>query len=162
MQTGESLELNDLRGCEARYGAPYYVFHRADLLDALASGLDCAAFHLGQRLIRIEPRSDRIVLVLAKDAQVEAEIVIGADGVRSIIRQALYGDDKPTYTGQMLWRALLDGSDVPEEVLKPTRHIQWIGPGRHLLAYYIRGQAREHRHSRGHRPMGRRRLVDPR
>ena len=72
--------------------------------------------------------------------EVEAEIVIGADGVRSVIRQALYGDDNPTYTGQMVWRALLNGSDVPEEVLEPTGHIQWVGPGCHLLAYYIRGR----------------------
>ena len=73
-------------------------------------------------------------------AEVEAEIVIGADGVRSVIRQALYGDDNPTYTGQMVWRALLNGGDVPEEVLEPTGHIQWVGPGCHLLAYYIRGK----------------------
>ena len=66
--------------------------------------------------------------------------MIGADGVRSVIRQALYGDDNPTYTGQMVWRALLNGSDVPAEVLEPTGHIQWVGPGCHLLAYYIRGQ----------------------
>ena len=66
--------------------------------------------------------------------------MIGADGVRSVIRQALYGDDNPTYTGQMVWRALLNGSDVPAEVLEPTGHIQWVGPGCHLLAYYIRGR----------------------
>ena len=66
--------------------------------------------------------------------------MIGADGVRSVVRQALYGDDNPTYTGQMVWRALLNGSDVPEEVLEPTGHIQWVGPGCHLLAYYIRGK----------------------
>jgi len=60
--------------------------------------------------------------------------------VRSVIRRALYGDDNPTYTGQMVWRVLLSGSDVPEEVLEPTGHIQWVGPGCHLLAYYIRGK----------------------
>ena len=65
--------------------------------------------------------------------------MIGADGIRSVIRQALYGDDNPTYTGQMVWRALLNGGDVPVEVLEPTGHIQWVGPGCHLLAYYIRG-----------------------
>ncbi len=71
--------------------------------------------------------------------KVEAEFVIAADGVRSVIRQALYGADNPTYTGQMVWRALLNGNDVPKEVLEPTGHIQWVGPGCHLLAYYIRG-----------------------
>jgi len=140
MQTGEFLELYDRHKAAARYGAPYYTFHRADLLDALASGLDRSTIHLGHRLTGREERSDRIVLAFANGAQVEAEIVIGADGVRSVIRQALYGDDNPTYTGQMVWRALLNGGDVPAEVLEPTGHIQWVGPGCHLLAYYIRGK----------------------
>jgi salicylate hydroxylase len=140
MQTGELLEFNDRRKAAARYGAPYYTFHRADLLDAFASGLDHSAIHLGYRLTGLEERSDRIILAFADGAQVDTEIVIGADGVRSVIRRALYGDDNPAYTGQMVWRALLNGSDVPEEVLAPTGHIQWVGPGCHLLAYYIRGK----------------------
>jgi salicylate hydroxylase len=140
MQTGEFLEFNDRQKAAARFGAPYYTFHRADLLDALASGLDRSAIHLGHRLTSLEERSDRVALAFASGARVEAEIVIGADGVRSVIRQALYGADDPTYTGQMVWRALLNGGDVPEAVLEPTGHVQWIGPGCHLLAYYIRGR----------------------
>src|SRR5246127_381135 len=140
MQTGEFLEFNDRHKAAARYGAPYYIFHRADLLDAFASGLDHSAIHLGYRLTGLEERSDRIILAFANGAQVDAEIVIGADGVRSVIRRALYGDDNPAYTGQMGWRALLDGDDVPEEVLAPTGHVQWVGPGCHLLAYFIRGK----------------------
>ena len=50
MQTGEFLEFNDRLQSAAQYGAPYYTFHRADLLDALASGLDHSAIHLGHRL----------------------------------------------------------------------------------------------------------------
>jgi salicylate hydroxylase len=140
MQTGEFLEFNDRLKTAARYGAPYYTFHRADLLDALASGLDTSGIHLGHRLIGLEERSDSIMLAFANGTEVEAEYVIGADGVRSVIRHALYGEDNPTYTGQMVWRALLNGNDVPEDVLEPTGHIQWVGPGCHLLAYYIRGR----------------------
>jgi len=138
MQTGEFLEFNDRLKSAARYGAPYYTFHRADLLDALASGLDHRSIHLGHRLNAIEERGNGVVLAFENGAQAEAEFVIGADGVRSVIRRFLYGQDNPTYTGQMVWRALLKGSDVPEEVLEPTGHIQWVGPGCHLLAYKIR------------------------
>jgi salicylate hydroxylase len=140
MQTGEYLEFNDRRKTAARYGAPYYTFHRADLLDALASSLDRHLIHLDHRLVGLEERSQNVVLAFANGAKVEAEFVIGADGVRSVIRQALYGQDSPTYTGQMVWRSLLNGSDVTREVLEPTGHIQWVGPGCHLLAYYIRGE----------------------
>jgi salicylate hydroxylase len=140
MQTGEFLEFNDRRKTAARYGAPYYTFHRADLLDALASGLDRRLIHLDHRLVGVEERSEGVALAFANGAKVEAEFVIGADGVRSVIRPALYGHDNPAYTGQMVWRALLNGSDVSPEVLEPTGHVQWVGPGCHLLAYYIRGE----------------------
>jgi salicylate hydroxylase len=139
MQTGEFLEFNDRFKLAERYGAPYYSFHRADLLDALASGLDRSAIHLAHRLAKVEEGSERIGLVFDNGARVEAAYVIGADGVRSVLRQALYGDDHPTYTGQMVWRALLETEDVPREVLEPKGHTQWIGPGCHFLAYQIRG-----------------------
>jgi salicylate hydroxylase len=140
MQTGEFLEFNDRRKAVERYGAPYYTFHRADLLEALASTIDSRSIHTGHRLTRLEERDDCSVLTFANGARVEAEIVIGADGVRSVVRQTLYGDDNPTYTGQMVWRVLLDANDVPAEVLEPMGHTQWVGPGCHFIAYYIRNK----------------------
>ena len=139
MQTGEFLEFTDRRKIAEQYGAPYYSFHRADLMECLASGLDPGAVHLGHRLIGLEERSDRTILSFANGARVEAEYVIGADGVRSVVRQALYGADNPTYTGQMVWRALLNAENVPPEALEPYGHTQWVGPGCHFIGYYIRG-----------------------
>src|SRR5215469_9697703 len=123
MQTGEFLEFRDRHKTSAKYSAPYYSFHRADLLDALAKTLDRAMVHLDHRLTGIAERGDVSTLTFANGAKVEADLVIAADGVRSVVRQALYGDDDPTYTGQMVWRALLKGCDVPREVLEPTGHI---------------------------------------
>ncbi len=140
MQTGEFLEFRDSREAVARYGAPYYSFHRADLIDALAGGLAPEVIHLGHRLVNLEERGDGATLSFANGVTVEADIVIGADGVRSVTRHALYGEDHPSYTGQMAWRALLKGSDVPTECLEPNNHVQWIGPGCHFIAYYIRGK----------------------
>jgi salicylate hydroxylase len=139
MQTGEQLEFLDRRLTTQRYGAPYYTFHRADLLNALQSGVDPARIHLDHRLIGIEEQSSGISLTFANGKRYKADIVIAADGIHSVIRRALYGDDNPTYTGQMVWRSLLNGSDVPPEVVEPTGHIQWLGPGCHLMAYYVRG-----------------------
>jgi salicylate hydroxylase len=138
MLTGEFLEFNDRFKAAERYGAPYYTFHRADLLDALASGLDPDAIHLGHRLAGLEERADGVVLTFDNGKKVKADFVIGADGVRSVVRHALYGDDNPTYTGQMVWRSLLNASDVPADVLEPWGHTQWVGPGRHFIAYLIR------------------------
>src|SRR6516164_2647204 len=85
MQTGEFLEFNDRFKLAERYGAPYYSFHRADLLDALASGLEQRAVHLGHRLAGIEERGGGVILIFANGARVEADYVIGADGVRSVL-----------------------------------------------------------------------------
>jgi salicylate hydroxylase len=139
LQTGEFIELSDRTKHLAKYGAPYYSFHRAELLDALASGLDRSAIHLGHTLVGLDEQSDRTILSFANGARVEAEYLIGADGVKSVVRKALYGADNPTYTGSMVWRALLDASKVPAEVLEPNGHVQWVGPGCHFIAYYIRG-----------------------
>ena len=138
MYTGEFLELSDRHNIATKYGAPYITVHRADMISALSGAFDQNSIHLGHRLASIEDFGDRVELKFNNGVTVDANIVIGADGVRSVVRQALYGDDNPTYTGQMMWRALIKGSDVPSEILEPTGHIQWVGRGRHILSYYIR------------------------
>lgn len=138
MHTGEPLGLRQPPG--DRYGAPHYFVHRADLLHVLASGIDPARLHLGHRLVEIDERQANVALSFANGTIRQAAIVIGADGIHSVIRRALYGEDNPTYTGQSVWRALLNGSDLPPEVLEPTGVIQWLGPSRHLVSYYLRGR----------------------
>lgn len=138
MQTGEFLEFRDRFKLAEKWGAPYYSFHRADLLDALASTLDGSQIHLGHRLVGATARSDGVELEFGNGQRVQAEYVIGADGVKSVLRQTLYGEDNPGYTGQMAWRALLDARDVPDWILEPTGQTEWVGPGAHVRAYYIR------------------------
>ena len=87
MQTGEFIEFGDRSKHVEKYGAPYYSFHRADLLDALASGLDRNAIHLGHTLVGLDERSDRTILSFANGARVETEYLIGADGVKSVVRK---------------------------------------------------------------------------
>lgn len=140
MHTGELITRQDARITVARYGEPWLTFHRADLLNALASGVDPARIHLNHRLAAVEERASGVALTFADGTAYEADLVIAADGVHSVVRAALYGDDNPTYTGQMVWRALLKGSDVPADVLEPSGHVQWVGPGRHFFAYYLRGR----------------------
>ena len=140
MNSGARLDYRDQRAAANRFGAGIHSFHRADLLQALASGIDPTRIHLDHKLIGIGERAASVTLTFANGARREADLVIGADGIHSLVRHALYGDDNPTYTGQMVWRALLPGSDVPPEVLEPSGHVQWLGPGRHFFAYYLRGR----------------------
>jgi salicylate hydroxylase len=140
MHSGALLDYRDHSSVVPRFGAAISTFHRADLLDALARAVDPVRIHLGHRLIAIEEEPASVVLRFANGAAHEAALLIGADGIHSVVRQALYGHDAPVYTGQMVWRALLDGSSVPADALEPSGHVQWLGSGRHFFAYYLRGR----------------------
>src|SRR5215469_17956100 len=76
MQTGAFLEYNDRRKEPLRWGAPFYSYHRADLLQVLASGLDPATIHLGHRITAIEERDSSARLAFGNGVTVDADIVI--------------------------------------------------------------------------------------
>ncbi len=138
MHSGAPLDYRDHAAFESRFGAPLCTFHRADLLDALARGVDPARIHLGHRLISFTERSASVELQFADGARHEAQLLIAADGIHSVVRRALYGDEAPSYTGQMVWRALVPVATLPADTLAPSGHIQWLGAGRHFYAYYLR------------------------
>ncbi|MEO0913149.1 MAG: FAD-dependent monooxygenase [Pseudomonadota bacterium] len=112
-------------GIEARFGAPYWQLHRADLLAALVEAAEAAgvAFRLGQRVEGVP----------------EAALVVGADGVRSELRAHVTGPSEPVFTGQMAWRGVIAGADMPKAWARRTQLC--LGPGRHLVAYPLRGGA---------------------
>jgi salicylate hydroxylase len=140
MHSGEPLDYRDHADIEARFGAPLGTFHRADLLEALARGVDRGRLHLGHRSVGMEEGADGVELRFANGVTYNAKLLVAADGVHSQVRRALYGDDHPSYTGQMVWRALLPGASIPAGVLEPAGHVQWLGGGRHFFAYYLRGR----------------------
>lgn len=137
MHSGELIEFFNPE--PLRWGAPQYTLHRADLIGVLVDAVDPASIRLGHRLESLAERDDGVELSFTNGVTHRADFVIGADGVHSVMRHALYGDDNPAYTGQMVWRALLRSRDVPAAALEPNGNIQWLGPGRHFIAYYVRG-----------------------
>src|SRR6218665_2993579 len=90
------------------YGAPYYAFHRADLVGVLAGAIDPARTHLSHHLTHLSEGPSGITLTFANGRTHTAAIVIGPDAIRSQVREPLYGDDQAEFTGQMVWRALVD------------------------------------------------------
>jgi salicylate hydroxylase len=140
MHSGAALDYRDHANMETRFGAPLCTFHRADLLEALARGVDRGRIHLRHRLVALEEGAGGVELRFANSVKHGAELLLAADGIHSQVRRALYGDDHPSYTGQMVWRALLSGASVPTGVLAPSGHVQWLGSGRHFFAYYLRGR----------------------
>lgn len=143
MYTGEQLAetvFAEPGSASGRYGAPYYVFHRADLLATLADALDEQRLHLGVTCVGVVEQGEVVTLEFDNGMHREFDVVIGADGIHSKIREHLYGDDdQATYTGQMVWRALVDAKRLPDDILGPHGFYGWIGSGSHLMTYYIRG-----------------------
>lgn len=140
-KSGRALYRTPIKGIyEARYGAPYFHIHRADLHRLLASRVPAAALHLGARIESLREEDDRIVAVLASGEQIEADVVVGADGIHSAVRRHLHGDAAPRFTGNMCWRGMVATADLPDGLVPPTAS-NWLGPHGHVVHYYVRGGA---------------------
>ena len=122
-----------------RYGAPYLLFHRADLQTMLADAVRTLkedAIHLGNACVSFEQSELGVSIKLANGETVTADALVGADGIRSVIRPSLFGASNPKFTGQMRWRAMLPIERVPEALREETS--TWIGPSGNVTMYPVR------------------------
>jgi salicylate hydroxylase len=139
-KTGETWKLFDLGPAAIeRYGFPYFTVYRPDLLAALADGvrrLKPDAIHLGARCVGFK-QDDRQVTLQLEGAQATGDVLIGADGVHSCIRQALFGADKPEFTGIIVWRGIVPMERLPRHMARMVGS-NWVGPGGHVVHYPLR------------------------
>ena len=144
-RTGESWPLYDL-GADSveRYGFPYCMFHRADLhavlADAVAAAQPDADPARTRALAGVEQDGARATAVLEGGERVSGAALIGADGIHSVVRRALFGPDDPQFTGIVAWRGVVPTADLPAPLLEPQSAI-WIGPGGHCVHYQLRNGA---------------------
>jgi salicylate hydroxylase len=121
-----------------RFGAPYYGIHRADLQRTLSGAFGAEHLHLGCRLTGVVPERDSVVLEFADGRVERADVVVGADGVRSTVRRWVTGTDDAVYSGTSAFRGIVPTADLPS--LPDPHAIQfWMGPDAHLLHYAIGG-----------------------
>ena len=113
----------------------YHFVHRADLIDMLAQAARVSGvqIRLLQQVKQVIP-ADRPVIEMKSGAQKTSDFVVGADGLHSQARIALNGSDTPFFTGQVAWRAT-----VPNEFGLRDEATVFMGPGRHLVCYPLRG-----------------------
>jgi len=142
--TGESWPLFDL-GAEsvARYGFPYHMYHRADLHGLLVEAVRAVkpdAIRLNARAAGVDQDAGGAALVLGDGSVVRGDAVIGADGIHSVVREALFGPDEPADTGCMAWRGIVPAERLPQGRFPPVG-TNWIGPGGHVVHYYLRDRA---------------------
>jgi salicylate hydroxylase len=126
---------------EAQYGAPYTHLHRHDLHALLSEGLsaiDPDAIQLDHKLVGVSANADQAGLRFGNGETVRAGLVIGADGVKSLVRDRLFETQPPLFTGQVAWRGVLPVSSLPAEVQALPPGI-WIGEKRLFMRYPMRG-----------------------
>ena len=141
--TGQTWPLFDLGAISReRFGYPYFTLHRADLHTVLADGVrqrDANAIRLGVKVERHEQHDDGSVTVHGANGDSwTADLVIGADGVHSRTREALFGADAPRFSGITAWRGVIRASDLPAHMREPYGS-NWVGPGAHVIQYPLRG-----------------------
>ncbi len=121
--------------CEQLYGAPYYTVHRADLHTGLLELLPPGVVRLGERCVRIDERADEVELVLDSGRRHTADVVVGADGIHSVVRDQLVAD-QPRFSGQTIYRGLVPAERVPFLLTEPAVRL-WLGPDQHCVAYPV-------------------------
>ena len=127
-------ELGD--SIENRYGAPYYHFHRADLIALLADAFGPREIKLGRCLVDVE-QDERGVTAHFQDGTSErGDLLIGADGIHSQVREHLFGEEKPRFSGQIAYRGLAPAERVAQLGL-PLDVTNWVGPGGHFVHYFV-------------------------
>ncbi|MFO1456907.1 MAG: FAD-dependent monooxygenase [Steroidobacteraceae bacterium] len=141
-RTGELLvEIPRGQDMLARYGAAYYQVHRADLHAALAEAIevhDPGTIVLGRCFESLLDDGRRVQLRFAGGASASAAVAIGADGLRSNVRQSLFGTGQPKFTGYIAYRGLVPLSRLPAGIINPTSCLS-TGPGRSFTRYLLRG-----------------------
>ncbi len=140
--SGKSWPLFDLgRMAVEKYGYPYLTVYRPDLLGAIESGVhavDPTAIRLGSQAVGVEQSADSATVLFADGSRATGDVVIGADGWRSAVRAALWGEISPAFSGMVAWRGLIDWAALPSHMRQMVGST-WIGPGGHSVSYPLHG-----------------------
>jgi salicylate hydroxylase len=121
---------------ETAFSAPYYNFHRAQLLSVIAQEVPVDHLHLGHRLTTLVPEDDQVHVAFDNGAQATVDMLVGADGIHSTLRRALFGPQQPRFTGCVAYRGMVPRERVSHLGLDVTSTI-WVGPGRHFVHYFV-------------------------
>ena len=126
------------------YGAPYMTAHRAHIQAMLHDALPDGVITLNASCIGAETRGKVAVARFADGREVEGDVVVGADGIRSAIRAQHFGADRPRFTEMMCWRCMVPIEHVPTKFgpngsveLARGEYFGWLGPNGHVICYPI-------------------------
>jgi salicylate hydroxylase len=136
-KTGRVISRTSRKEQSALFGSAGATVHRADLLDVLAHSLPSEIVTLGARCTGVEPDGGVAVARFQDGSEVEADVIIGADGIHSAVRASLFGPDDPRFTGKICYRSVVPVDAVPGGP-PPNDNVQWLGPHGTIVLYPVR------------------------
>jgi len=120
-----------------KYGYPYLTVYRPDMHGALADrvrALKPSAIHLDSGVAGLAQDAQGVELQLRTGQRIRGDALIGADGVRSVVRNTLWGPTDPAFSGMVAWRGMIPMEVLPER-MRASVGTTWIGPGGHAVSY---------------------------
>jgi len=138
-KTGRVISKTSRKQQAAAFGLQGATVHRADLLDVLAGALPAGLVTLGKRCTGADPDGATAVARFADGSEIEADVIIGADGIHSAVRTALFGPDDPRFTGKICYRSVIPTAAVSGGSPSDGNG-QWLGPHGTIVLYPLRGE----------------------
>jgi 2-polyprenyl-6-methoxyphenol hydroxylase-like FAD-dependent oxidoreductase len=136
-KTGRVISKTGREQQASLFGSAGATAHRADLLDVLSNSVPSELVTLGTRCIGVEPDGSVAVARFEDGAEVEADLIVGADGIHSAVRASLFGPDAPRFTGKICYRSVVPVDAVPGGP-PPNDNAQWLGPHGTIVLYPVR------------------------
>jgi salicylate hydroxylase len=134
---GRIIARTDATTSAARFGANSCTIHRADLLDVLARSIPADIVTLGERCESVTTAGSGASARFTGGREIEADIIVGADGIHSAVRASLFGPDAPRFTGKICYRGVMPVAALPAKRLEPYEGL-WLGPHGALVVYGVR------------------------
>ncbi len=136
-KTGRVISKTSRQQQATLFGSAGATAHRADLLDVLSHSVRSELVTLGTRCIGVDPDGPVAVARFEDGREVEADLIIGADGIHSAVRTSLFGPDAPRFTGKICYRSVV-GVDAVAGGPPPNDNAQWLGPHGTIVLYPVR------------------------
>jgi salicylate hydroxylase len=143
-KTGEVLHTLQFGAqYEARYQQPYLHVLRADLQKTLVEALDTRApqsLMCKAGVVGYAENEDSVTVTLIDGRTLQGDLLIGADGIKSVVRENLLGVYQPKFTGHVAWRILVPAERLPQNWMD-TVVTNFVGPKKHAVLYYVRNRS---------------------